>query len=107
MCGIVAIVRNPVLAAAPNGQELLSSLGEARTLLDAVTADPSQEGSSGRITDAASLIAGVDRQLRALPGVHLLVTDRERHRSDGGAPHRLDHVDRAVVGRRPRGRTMD
>ena len=76
MCGIVAIVRNPVLAAAPNGQELLSSLGEARTLLDAVTADPSQEGSSGRITDAASLIAGVDRQLRALPGVHLLVTDR-------------------------------
>jgi len=65
MCGIIAVVRRPSTRAIPAADGVLADLDAAIATLGAGPA---------RLSEAAAAVAGVDRELRGVPGVTALLT---------------------------------
>src|SRR3954452_3672734 len=65
MCGIIAVVRRPARRTPPSSGPLLDDLDAA---LAALGVGPA------RLAEAAAAVAGVDRELRGVPGISALLT---------------------------------
>jgi len=81
MCGVIAVLRRRSARPRPDRGELLAGLGRAEA---ALSAGPASVGI------AAEAVAGVDRALRGVPGVSLLVADRMLARELGERVARMD-----------------
>jgi glucosamine--fructose-6-phosphate aminotransferase (isomerizing) len=75
MCGIVAIVRNPVPTKAPASDELLAPMEAAGLSVAAVAGSVDAEGGAGALEAAAEQVRMVDGRLRPLGGIAVLVGD--------------------------------
>ncbi|MEM7340999.1 MAG: SIS domain-containing protein [Actinomycetota bacterium] len=73
MCGIIAIVRRRSTRPLPDGPSLLSRLDDAVNQLP----KPGSNDLTGLVGPSADLLAGVDRDLRGVPGLQALIADRD------------------------------
>jgi glucosamine--fructose-6-phosphate aminotransferase (isomerizing) len=75
MCGIVAIVRNPVVTSAPDIGDLFGPIEAAMAQVADVARDLGAADSASVLNQAAAQIGEVDRRLRPLGGIAVLVGD--------------------------------
>ena len=75
MCGIVAIVRNPVVTSAPDIGDLFGPIEAAMAQVAGVARDLGAADSASVLNQAAAHIGEVDRRLRPLGGIAVLVGD--------------------------------